>query len=385
MAKERIKVLLWTERYIGNVRFNGRAYFYSDLSQLMKDLLLGGTKSFCLDDRYQQEFLKAFQEGKIKYCEVEKNINSNKEKVAFDSLKDGDYYIDKRVSVGDLYSDFNVMDQANRQRWYHGMYCKLTPPRDLDDSEKEIISKALEQSLGTGVLDKVFNLFALLCYAKNVVWKNYQDAKTLDGIKEWYNDKRDRSFLGFTTMDLYHKEDVETRERVAERTARFAYQLTKELTGYELKLKDYPDDDFVEGLMSARYLQNDSVIVNKVGKPTMTMKDLLKKAKSKINRVDNIAAQLCLGECINGIGASGNGVHWLDDLTDMTGVQRVTVSPYRNQGVTMKDFEDLDNCYVWNYHGNEKQDFILYIWDEMITARDMLDNDEAFVKLITGK
>ena len=388
--KEKIQVLVWVGRYEKKkyTDYDGEVYFYTDLNELMKNLLLGGKKHFCFSDKSQREFLEAYKNGNIKHCVVEKNINSNTEKLTYENLADGDYFVGRRVTVEDINNGnayLRIMTSSVRNSWYSGIYCKLSNVRDLDESEKEIIDRSLEQSLGTGQLDRVFNLFALLCYAKNVVWRNYRDAKTLDGLsRNWFDDKRERSFLGFSTMDLFHKDDVETRERVAERTARFAYQLTKELTGYELKLKDYPDDDFVEGLMSARYLQNESVIINKVGEPTMTMKELLMKAKSKETGVDFIAAQLCLGKFINGVGANANGIHWLDDLTDMTGVKRIEVSPYHlGVDITVKDFNDIDNCYAWNCHGEDKN-FVLYIWDEMIMTHDMFDNDETFIKVITN-
>ena len=279
--------------------------------------------------------------------------------------------------------NYEVMD--SNTRFAHRSdttYCELSTPRDLNDYEKKVIEEALEQASGISNQDRVFNLFALLCSAKDVVWKDRCNS-SYEG-QGFYRDKRERSFLGFNTMDLFHAEDVETRERVAKRIATCAWMLTKQLTGYELHLKDYPDDDFVEGLMAARYIQNESIIVKKVGEPTLTMKDLFKLATKKADVADGniIAAQVCLSQIIKGTGTEHN--RRLEDFLDMTGIKRIEAQPY-TVDVKWEDFEGVENCLVWASSDNRNHNFTVYIWDDLITTREMLDTDTQFILVIKNK
>lgn len=375
MAKEKIQALLWNKE--DHSYYARSAYFYTDLKDLLNYLL---SKEVSPDDL--ENFKEKLQTGKIKHCQVVKNHNGRKDESPFQSIKDGGLFIRNRVTKDSFKDGYEVMDSKVRFSWRSDMtYCELSTPRDLFDSEREIIEEVLGQALGTSVQDKVFNIFALLCSAKDVVWKVYDSTKT---DKSFYNDKRERSFLGFDTMDLYHAEDVETRERVAKRIATCAWMLTKQLTGYELHLKDYPDDDFVDGLMAARYLQNENIIVKKVMEPTLTMKGLLKLATAKSDVADGniIAAQVCLSKIIKGTG--GRYKRRLEELLSMDGIRKVEAKPYATD-TKFDDFKNVDNCLVWSDTGNEKQNFTVYIWDDLITTYDLMGSDESFCGLIKNK
>ena len=375
MAKEKIQVLLWDKE--DHSYYARSAYYYTDLKDLLSYVL---SKELSPDEL--ENFKEKLQTGKIKHCLVIKNHNGRKDESPFQNIKDGGLFIRNRVTKDSFRDGYEVMDSKVRYSWRSDMtYCELSTPRDLLDDEKKIIEETLGQALGTSEQDRVFNLFALLCSAKDVVWKVYDNTKTDKGF---YNDKRECSFLGFDTMDLYHTEDVETRERVAKRIATCAWMLTKQLTGYELHLKDYPDDDFVDGLMAARYLQNEKIIVKKVMEPTLTMKDLLKLAIAKSDVADGniIAAQVCLSKIIKGSG--GRYKRRLEDFLDMNGIRKVEAKPFTT-GAKFDDFKNVDNCLVWSDTGNEKQNFVVYIWDDLITTYDFMGSDESFCGLIKNQ
>lgn len=375
MAKEKIQVLLWDKE--DHSYYARSAYYYTDLKDLLSYVL---SKELSPDEL--ENFKEKLQTGKIRHCLVIKNHNGRKDESPFQNIKDGGLFIRNRVTKDSFRDGYEVMDSKVRYSWRSDMtYCELSTPRDLLDDEKKIIEETLGQALGTSEQDRVFNLFALLCSAKDVVWKVYDNTKT---DKSFYNDKRERSFLGFDTMDLYHAEDVETRERVAKRIATCAWMLTKQLTGYELHLKDYPDDDFVDGLMAARYLQNENIIVKKVMEPTLTMKDLLKLviAKSDVADGNIIAAQVCLSKIIKGSGSRYK--RRLEDFLNMNGIRKVEAKPFVT-GAKFDDFKNVDNCLVWSDSGNEKQNFIVYIWDDLITTYDLMGSDESFCGLIKNQ
>lgn len=375
MAKEKIQVLLWDRE--DHSYYARCAYYYTDLKDLLSYVL---SKELSPDDL--ENFKEKLQTGKIKHCLVVKNHNGRKDESPFQNIKDGGLFIRNRVTKDSFRDGYEVMDSKLRFSWRSDMtYCELSTPRALLDDEKKTIEEVLGQALGTSEQDRVFNLFALLCSAKDVVWKVYDNTKT---DITFYNDKRERSFLGFDTMDLYHTEDVEARERVAKRIATCAWMLTKQLTGYELHLKDYPDDDFVDGLMAARYLQNENIIVKKVMEPTLTMKDLLKLATAKSDVADGniIAAQVCLSKIIKGSGSRYK--RRLEDFLNMNGIRKVEAKPFAT-GAKFDDFKDVDNCLVWSDTGNEKQNFIVYIWDDLITTYDLMGSDESFCGLIKNQ
>ena len=375
MAKEKIQVLLWNKE--DHSYYARSAYFYTDLKDLLNYVL---SKEVSPDDL--ENFKGKLQTGKIKHCVAVKNHNGRKDESPFQSIKDGGLFIRNRVTKDSFRESYEVMDSKLRFSWRSDMtYCELSTPRDLLYDEKKIIEETLGQALGTSEQDKVFNLFALLCSAKDVVWKVYDSTKRKNNF---YNDKRERSFLGFDTMDLYHAKDVEARERVAKRIATCAWMLTKQLTGYELHLKDYPDDDFVDGLMAARYLQNENIIVKKVMEPTLTMKDLLKLATAKSDVADGniIAAQVCLSKIIKGSGSRYK--RRLEDFLNMSGIRKVEARPFTT-GAKFDDFKNVDNCLVWSDTGNEKQNFIVYIWDDLITTYDLMGSDESFCGLIKNQ
>lgn len=375
MAKEKIQVLLWDKE--DHSYYARSAYYYTDLKDLLSYVL---SKELSPDDL--ENFKEKLQTGKIRHCLVVKNHNGRKDETPFQNIKDGGLFIRNRVTKDSFRDGYEVMDSKVRYSWRSDMtYCELSTPRALLDDEKKTIEEVLGQALGTSEQDRVFNLFALLCSAKNVVWKVYDNTKT---DITFYDDKRERSFLGFDTKDLYHTEDVETRERVAKRIATCAWMLTKQLTGYELHLKDYPDDDFVDGLMAARYLQNENVIVKKVMEPTLTMKDLLKLviAKSDVADGNIIAAQVCLSKIIKGSGSRYK--RRLEDFLNMNGIKKVEAKPFAT-GAKFDDFKDVDNCLVWSDTGNEKQNFVVYIWDDLITTYDLMGSDESFCGLIKNQ
>ena len=211
MAQPKINALIWDKE--DNTYYQKSAYFYTDLKELLSIIMLTDSNNN-LHPEDIINFQEKFRQGKIKHCMVVKNHNGNKDESPFQNIKDGGFLIRSRVTKDSLRDNYDVMSSSNRFGWRNNVtYCELSTPRDLNDNEKKIIEEALDQAMGITNQDKVFNLFALLCSAKDVVWKDHANSKH-EG-QGFYRDNRDRSFLGFTTMDLYHKEDVETRERVA--------------------------------------------------------------------------------------------------------------------------------------------------------------------------
>ena len=76
MAKEKIKVLLWFK--MDGLDRAGNAYFFTDLRELMNNLLLG-KGYYCLRDDDIKNFIYDMSRKAIKITTVEKNYNGNKD------------------------------------------------------------------------------------------------------------------------------------------------------------------------------------------------------------------------------------------------------------------------------------------------------------------
>lgn len=387
MAKEKTKVLLWFK--MDGLGRAGNAYFFTDLRELMNNLLLG-RGYYCLRDDDIKNFIYDMSRKAIKITTVEKNYNGNKDydnenycwKTKFSQVEDGDYFIRNRVDVNSTVDDFYKMDSNTRNSLSgYGIYCKLEEPRELNQDELETIQESINQANGTINIDSVFNLFGVLCCAKSI-WTNYEESVAVNMAHDsWKSDKRERTFLGFDCMGMFDPDKVKEKVEVCEAVAKYAYELTLSLTGCELYIKSNPDVPFVDALMAARYVSNDSVEIRKVMEPTMTLKDLLEMAAGEKEVPNwNNAIKVLLDKHIT--KATGNG--FLDYYLPVGDVTVVRVDEY-NTKITQKDFKDLEHCVTWKCGGVHDSDFVLYMWDSTAMTYEMLGDIENFVKVIKNK
>lgn len=381
MAKKKIQVLLWDRGNSGGYYKDKLAYYYTDLKELMNKMF-AGDNFICLSPDDKQSFYDDLKSGKVLHTEVEKNYNGNKDDTPFGSLSDGDFFTIGRITKDSERTDYQVMDTANISYQYKTTYCKFEQPKPFNEEELSIIEEAVKQALDTTTQDNVFNLFAWLCATGNHIWDTYSNSKIRS--KYMRDDKRERTYLGFETMDLYHEKDVETRERVAKRIATCAELLTKQLTGYELKLLDEPEADFVEGLMASRYLENDKIQAVKVCEPTLTPKELFQRAVAKTDVADGniIAAKVCLPKTIFS-SSTRTAIEYHLPLGD---VKQLVLRPC-SDGVSPDDFTKLDNCLVCLEGKEEKRiiTFTVYIWDDLLTTYELAGNTENFIKIIKNQ
>lgn len=388
MAKEKTKVLLWFK--MDGLDRAGNAYFFTDLRELMNNLLLG-RGYYCLRDDDIKNFIYDMSRKAIKITTVEKNYNGNKDfdtenhcwKTKFSQVEDGDYFIRNRVDVNSTVDDFYKMDSNTRNSFNsYGMYCKLEEPRELNQDEIDTIQESINQANGTINIDSVFNLFGVLCCAKSI-WTNYEESVAVNMAHDnWKSDKRERTFLGFDCMGMFDPDKVKEKVEVCEAVAKYAYELTLSLTGCELYVKSNPDVPFVDALMAARYVSNDSVEIRKVMEPTMTLKDLLEMAAGE----KEIPGMMCAIKVLldkHITKATGNG--FLDYYLPIGDVKVIRLDGYNSKGITQKDFKDLEHCVTWKCGGVHDSDFVLYMWDSTAMTYEMLGDIENFVKVIKNK
>ena len=110
MAKKEKKVLLWfqTDRH----DCCGRAYYYDNLTDLMKQIMLGKAW-YCIEPEKVRDFIYDLQRGAVKAATVQKNYNSNAEKTKFENAEDGDYIVRNIVNINSTQDDFYKMDSKN--------------------------------------------------------------------------------------------------------------------------------------------------------------------------------------------------------------------------------------------------------------------------------
>jgi len=388
MAKEKTKVLLWFK--MDGLDKAGNAYFFTDLRELMNNLLLG-RGYYCLRDDDIKNFIYDMSRKAIKITTIEKNYNGNKDydnenycwKTKFSQVEDGDYFIRNRVDVNSTVDDFYKMDSNIRKSFNgFGMYCKLEEPRELNQDEIDTIQESINQANGTINIDSVFNLFGVLCCAKNI-WTNYEESVAVNMAHDnWKSDKRERTFLGFDCMGMFDPDKVKEKVEVCEAVAKYAYELTLSLTGCELYVKSNPDVPFVDALMAARYVSNDSVEIRKVMEPTMTLKDLLEMAAGE----KEIPGMMCAIKVLldkHITKATGNG--FLDYYLPIGDVKVIRLDGYNSKGITQKDFKDLEHCITWKNGDGDCSDFVVYMWDSTAMTYEMLGDIENFVKVIKNK
>lgn len=385
--KEKIKVLLWFK--MDGLDRAGNAYFFTDLRELMNNLLLG-KGYYCLRDDDIKNFIYDMSRKAIKITTVEKNYNGNKDydtenycwKTKFSQVEDGDYFIRNRVDVNSTVDDFYKMDSNTRNNTNsYGMYCKLEEPRELNKDELDTIQESINQANGTINIDSVFNLFGVLCCAKSI-WTNYEEGVAINMTHDnWKSDKRERTYLGFDCIGMFDPDKVKEKVEVCEAVAKYAYELTLSLTGCELYVKSNPDVPFVEALMASRYVCNDSVEIRKVMEPTMTLKDLLEMAAGE----KEIPGMMCAIKVLldkHITKATGNG--FLDYYLPNGDVTVIRVDEY-STNITQKDFKDLEHCVTWKCGGIHDSDFVVYMWDSTAMTYEMMGDIENFVKVIKNK
>jgi hypothetical protein len=180
---------------------------------------------------------------------------------------------------------------------------------------------------------------------------------------------------------MFDPDKVKEKVEVCEAVAKYAYELTLSLTGCELYVKSNPDVPFVDALMAARYVSNDSVEIRKVMEPTMTLKDLLEMAAGE----KEIPGMMCAIKVLldkHITKATGNG--FLDYYLPIGDVKVIRVDEY-NTKITQKDFKGLEHCVTWKCGGVHDSDFVLYMWDSTAMTYEMLGDIENFVKVIKNK
>ena len=384
--KEQLQVLLWVDRlsYSGSDK-KGKAYFYKDLKALMDTLLLG-RGWYCLSAESKKDFIKDLGAGKIRHATVVKNFNVSQETNRFENLDDGDYFIDSRVTKDSVSEDYAIMDPNTRASFrYFGSYCKLGDVRSLNDEESAIMKDCFEGSMSVMNTDDVFNLFALLCVSKKVM-KTYDTSNT-DG-KTYYDDKRQRSFLGYETYDLFTQDEVAKRTKEVEIVAHEAYKLTKALTGCDLFVKGAEHLDFVKCLVASRFLQNDDVEIRK-GNPTITLKEVFQRVVDGKPRGDELdtAIKVCLDKMILETNSTNQSKRFPDDYAKPDGMLCVVTDCYQyNHRIKVEDFANIDKCVVWKNDKHVGATFTIYMWDETAMTYEMLGGDlEAFVNISKNK
>lgn len=389
MAKKEKKVLLWfqTDRH----DCCGRAYYYDNLTDLMKQIMLGKAW-YCIEPEKVRDFIYDLQRGAVKATTVQKNYNSNAEKTKFENVEDGDYIVRNIVNINSTQDDFYKMDSNFRSNTYvWGMYAKFNEPRELTQTEKDEIQEVIQMATGLFDVDDVFNLFGVLCCAKGI-WNNYDDSRMLgfldDGTRgrkiTWYDDKRQRSHIGFDTFLQFDPRLVKDQEVACRMVAEYAYKLTVALTGYELFVKDYPDVPFVDCMMASRLVRNDEVDMRKLSEPTMTLKDLLEMAAGEKEVPNwNNTIKVLLGKCI--LGAKGN--RFLDTYLPLGDVKCVEVNTHdlKELNVKIEDFDKVEHCVAWSNNSIHNETFIIYIWDDTAMTYDMMGSTENFVRLIKNQ
>ena len=379
MAKvEKLNVLLWygKEGLGGGNLVDGRAYYYKDLDQLMTNLSIG-RGYYCFETaEVKVGFLQALRDGQVKIATVGKNIQYSRESTPFSSTADGEMIVRNRVTYDSVSDEFFIMDsykRANIKKWY-GTYCKIEAIREPTPDEVETITDKLGNAESIFNVDKVFNLFAYLCCIKKV-WQTYPKSMTDD--KAWYDDKRERTFLGFQTFDLFTKDEVEARTKEVELVAHEAYKLTRALTGCELVVKGKEHLDFVSCLVSSRFLQNDDVNIRK-GNPTITLKEVFERVVDNECRDDELdtAIKVCLSKMMLATNESKDHNRFIDDFLSANGLTVVGVNLWDYQHrAKIEDFGKVDKCVVLRNVDNNGAFFKVYMWDETATTYEMLDND----------
>lgn len=388
MAKkaEKLNVLLWygKDGLGGGNLVDGRAYYYNDLGQLMTNLSIG-RGYYCFESvEVKAGFIKALKEGNIKIATVGKNIQYSRESTPFSSTTNGELIVRNRVVYDSISDEFFIMDdykRANIRKW-SGTYCKIETPREPTQDEIDTMINKVGDAQSIFNVDKVFNLFSYLCCMKKVL-KTYPKSQTDN--KGWYDDKRNRTFLGYETYDLYTKDEVEARTKEVELVAHEAYKLTRALTGCELVVKGKEHLDFVSCLVSSRFLQNDDVDIVK-GNPTITLKEVFQRVVDGECRGDELdtAIKVCLDKVILETNESKDRNSFFDDFISTDGLTVIGVSPYDvNYKVDVKDFANVDKCVVIRNVNNKNAFFQLYMWDETATTYEMLDNDtNKFIDMV---
>lgn len=382
MAKKEQKMaLLWFKENYGN--WQGKAYFYTDLKNLMTQLLLGGAW-YCFSQESILAFREAFAKGNIKVCVVGKNYRSGKESSRFESIADGEYFVNDVVNINKNMEDFALMDSNIRNKLYWcGTHCKLGTPRDLLPHEKEIIDKTFKQATSGLNVDNVFNLFGLLCCAKDI-WTDYMEGRAINFLPSgegFENDKRQRTYLGFDTVKMFDPKEVKTKVELCEAAAREAFRLTTALTGCELYLKDYPELDFVDALMAARFLRNDDVEIKEVCKPTMTLKELFEIVVGDKESEDfGIAAKLLLDSYM---GRPKENHRNIMNLLPTDGLTVLTIRFYHDN-IPMLEFKGLDHCVVWCVN-SDMETYNVFMWGETAATYEMIGDVYKFLEVVNNK
>ena len=380
--KEKMSALLWFRDNYKRTRQDGVVYYFTDLSKLLDNLLLG-SGWYCLSKESIVQFQEEFANGNVKIATVGKNTNGNKESSNFETVADGEIFVRAMIKYDSVKDDFAVMDSNNRKTfWPNATYCKLENVRELTDNEKEIITTKIQQANSGLNIDKVFNLFGLLCSAKDV-WTDYDEAKAINfysGHNSWNTDKRERTYLGYDTINMFDPKDVMTKLAVCDKVAREAFRLTTALTGCELYLKDHPELDFVDSLMASRLLRNDDVAIKEVCKPTMTLKDLFEiVVGDKENKDFEVAAKLLLDQYI----PAKKGHKNINKLLPTTGLTVLTIN--RNlDNIQMVEFKGLKHCVVWCVD-ECKEVYDVFLWDETAMIYEMAGNINNFLKIVNNK
>lgn len=386
-----LKALLWIKNENPTIKKGcssiGACFFYYDLKELINKLLLGNAW-YCLNKYNIKEFEKGLADGKIMAANVGKNKidqerydSPNK----FSDIKDGEYFVSRKVSYDSIREDLFCMDLSVRQGLSnYGNHCRLENPRELTKDETDIIKLSLSQVNCAFNLDSVFNLFAFLCCTKRI-WKSYSEAIAHNILDDWDNDKRERTYLGFDTLGMFNPKDVKTKVEVCREVARQAHRLTTALTGYELYLKDYPELDFVDGLVSARLVKNDMAEIKKVCEPTLTLKELLEMVAGDREPGDwAICIKLLFDTYIFNTTADdrNNFIHEFFDDRETSGITVLKLY-YHDHEVKPSDFKGLKHCVVWCNGNDEKSNcFYVYMWGETAMTYDMMGNVKKFIELI---
>lgn len=391
LSKKNLKALLWLREKNRTVNRGcslcGDCFFYYDLRTLMNDLLLGDAW-FCLRNEEIKQFAKDVKDGNVVMASIGKNkVDKDPYDITnkFSDIKDGEYFVNRKVSYNSVRDDLFLMDSSIRSGLSnYGNHCKLENIRPLNQDEAEVIKEAVGQANSAFNLDSVFNLFSFLCCSKRI-WNSYDEGFAHNIFGDWDNDKRERTYLGFDTLGMFNPKDVQVKIEACQEIARQAHRLTTALTGYELYLKDYPELDFVDGLVSARLVKNDMAEIKKVCEPTLTLKELFEMVAGDREPGDwAICIKLLFDTYIFNTTAD-NRNNFLHEFFDDRDTSNMTILKlcYHNDGVIPSDFKGIKHSITWCNQDNEKTAcFYVYLWDETAMTYEMMGDVKSFLDVI---
>lgn len=380
MAKKTVKrlALLWEKYDLQITRgqtYAGQFYCGESVQDIIQKIILGEGWASLRPDNIR-EFQKDLERGLVKVGIPSKNHNINKETNAYETVSDGEFFVDGMLTKNVLTDHFRVMSSFVCKNRSYGMYYKFESVRPLTDDELACIKQGIENGHKKLESDNVFGLFTTLCCTSGI-WESISETAAIYvSDLQYATDNRERHYIHLKTTGKFGA--VESAEFIDK--ARFiatnALEVLKKLTGFELYLKEYPNESIVDGMISARFLTNDDVEVRKVCEPTMDLESLLESATNGKN------------EAISSLLTSTKITSNLSPLESYLAPKDVFhMGLYSAESVKYMDkFKSIPKCFCWVNGDVNLPNLYVYMWGETATTLDLVDGDlDKFIEMWNNK